>query len=242
MENTTKPLADYFWIAGLESIAYNDTPQAAPQVESTIVEVGEPETNHAAATRNSKASTRHSRQSSSNRISKLSAEGRLSFHALEELDGNTRSNRSSATIRPNQMGGVNGNSTDGELLVDFDFDKALLKFAAERESFLEDLTFSAGAKVQSRPPMVNPRAERIKVDENEPSGRRSPLRSIKGSIRRKMSFRDMNSSRRQPTVPKAGRFRPPFRNWYPLCRLYVAFLMKFMLTSELQPLLGRQND
>lgn len=82
----------------------------------------------------------------------------------------------------------------------FDFDKALLKFAAEREDFLSDLEFSAGAKVQSVKPMVNPRTERIKSDDGEPSGRRSPLRSLRGSIRRRISFRDMNSLRKQPST------------------------------------------
>jgi hypothetical protein len=95
------------------------------------------------------------------------------------------------------------------LMGDFDFDKALVKFAAEREVFLEDLSFSAGAKVQARAPMVNPRAERIKAEESD-SGRLSPLRSIKGSIRRKMSFRDMNSVRKQPSnrisTSRAGLF------------------------------------
>ena len=89
-------------------------------------------------------------------------------------------------------------------LPDFDFDKALMKFAAEREIFLDDLSFTAGAKLQARPPMVNnPRAERIKAEEGELSGRMSPLKSIKGSIRRKISFRDMNSVKRQTAPPRA---------------------------------------
>jgi hypothetical protein len=219
MDSTSTPLADYFWIAGVESVSYNDTPQPNPQVESTIAEDGEPvETSDVSPNGNSKATARHSRQNSSNRLSKLSNDGRFSIHTLDELDPNTRSNRSSVTIRPNQQanqqangnGNGNGNPNDGPLLGEFDFDNALLKFAAEREVFLEDLSFSAGAKTQARPPMVNPRAERIKNDETEQSGRRSPLRSIKGSIkgsiRRKMSFRDMNSMRKQPVTPKPGRW------------------------------------
>jgi len=205
MENQSTPLADYFWIAGIESISYNDSPPPTPHVDATIVEDGEPEPVEPIQG-SSKATARHSRQGSSHRISKLSADGRFPSHMLDDLDGSTRSNRSSTTIRP-----VNGNheakncsnadhAQDGE----FDFDTALFKFAAERENFLEDLSFSAGAKLQTRPPMVNPRAERIKADENEAASRRSPLRNIKGSIRRKMSFRDMNSSRKQPAIPRAG--------------------------------------
>ncbi|WKT40977.1 hypothetical protein QSH57_005783 [Fusarium oxysporum f. sp. vasinfectum] len=222
MENSSTPLADYFWIAGVESVSYHDpNSQPAPAVvpvESTIVEDGESEDEDANGDQ-PKTKARHSRQGSANRLSRISLTDRFSIHTLDETDGNTKSNRSSATIRainPPNFGNTNGNgnghsSTNGQnagpsgilgegsmLMGDFDFDKALVKFAAEREVFLEDLSFSAGAKVQARAPMVNPRAERIKAEEGD-SGRLSPLRSIKGSIRRKMSFRDMNSVRKQPS-------------------------------------------
>ncbi|KAJ3570356.1 hypothetical protein NPX13_g5753 [Xylaria arbuscula] len=207
MESTSAPLADYFWIAGIESVSYNDVPAPTVpnQLETTIAEDGEPDdqSDSQAPPLDHKRSARHSRQNSSNRLSRVSISN--SIHTLEELDGNTRSNRSSATIRPNPPPAGIENS-DGPL-IDFDFDKALVKFAAERENFLEDLSFSAGAKTQTRPPMVNPRAERIKADESA-NGRLSPLKSIRGSIRgsirRKISFRDMNSSRKQPTAPRPG--------------------------------------
>ncbi|KAF4979532.1 hypothetical protein FZEAL_4300 [Fusarium zealandicum] len=208
METSSTPLADYFWIAGVESVSYNDPAlQSVVPVESTIVEDGEPEDEFPNGGQ-PKANARHSRQSSSHRLSRISLTDRFSVHTLDETDGNTSSNRSSATIRPVNpptSGATNGATTpsaapgDGSTFMgDFDFDKALVKFAAEREVFLEDLTFSAGAKVQARALMVNPRAERIKAEESD-SGRLSPLRSIKGSIRRKMSFRDMNSLRKQPS-------------------------------------------
>ncbi|KAI0425604.1 dDENN domain-containing protein [Xylaria sp. FL1042] len=210
MEGSSAPLADYFWIAGIESVSYNDglVPATPNQLDTTIAEDGEPDdqSDSQPPSLGHKRTARHSRQNSSNRLSRTSISN--SIHTLEELDGNTRSNRSSATIRPNPPPGGLENS-DG-LLIDFDFDKALVKFAAERENFLEDLSFSAGAKTQSRPPMVNPRAERIKADENA-NGRLSPLKSIRGSIRgsirRKISFRDMNSSRKQPTTPRPASVR-----------------------------------
>jgi hypothetical protein len=93
------------------------------------------------------------------------------------------------------------------LLGDFDFDKALVKFANERENFLDDLGFSAGAPIQKREPMTNPRADRIRIEEGDILGstaRRSPLRSVGGSIRRKISFRDMNSMKRQPSVQRTS--------------------------------------
>ncbi|KAH7157104.1 AEX-3 domain-containing protein [Dactylonectria macrodidyma] len=218
MENSSIPLADYFWIAGIESVSYNDPPPPNAPVESTIAEDGEPEDDYLNRSA-SKASARHSRLSS-NRLSKISITDRFSISTLDEADG-TSSNRSSATIRPvnpptgsssngvstNGFGGPNGltlsDPSNPNPLADFDFDKALVKFAAEREVFLEDLSFTAGAKVQARAPMVNPRAERIRAEESDSVGMLGPLKSIKGSIRRKMSFRDMNSVRKQPSTRAA---------------------------------------
>ncbi|KAK4186586.1 AEX-3 domain-containing protein [Podospora australis] len=234
MDNTSAPLADYFWIAGIENITYDDGPVSQLDVEDTIVEDGEGEGEaETLVATPSRATARHSRQNSANRLSamsKLSLSNSISGsegRPLDELEDNTRSNRSSATIRPNPPPNINpglANGTNGVdgfdisgfiggqgigfdgFPADFDFDKALLKFAAERENFLDDLTFSAGAKLQSRPPMVNPRAERLRAEDAE-SGRKSPLKSIRGSIRRKMSFRDMSSVRKQPNTPRAGTSR-----------------------------------
>lgn len=242
MDNASAPLADYFWIAGIEHIAYDDLPapqQQSQQLDETIVEDGEGEGEGEAPDSSvatpSRATARHSRQNSANRlstISKLSLTASLSGgegRVLEDVDGNTRSNRSSATIRPIPPPNLGNNNTNGGSApvlpgmngfvggegigfdgfpADFDFDKALLKFAAERENFLDDLTFSAGAKIQSRPPMVNPRTEKLKADEAEQNGKKSPLRSLRGSIRRKMSFRDMSSVRKQPMPPRAGMSTP----------------------------------
>lgn len=231
MDGSSRPLADYFWIAGIEEIEYHDNepldtrPLSTLQLDDTIKEDNEgPESAPGSPANNNAA--RHSRRNSVNRVSKAPSDVRFSIQTVgEEDDGNTRSNRSSATIRP--IAPVNGdangttNGTDDAVtfsdtpalalppagggmgftgLPDFDFDEALLKFAAERENFLDDLSFTAGAKLQPRAPMVNPRTERIKAEEGDPSGRISPLRSIRGSIRRKISFRDMNSVKRQTTT------------------------------------------
>lgn len=217
MEGSSPPLAEYFWIAGIEAVIYDESlPSVSHSVETTtIAEDGEPEDEDTASNHAKPKTARHSRQNSATRFSRLSLDGRNSVDTIEEDDGNTRSNRSSATIKV-KPAAANGNGIlngDGlipggsmseflGLMGDFDFDKALLKFAAERENFLEDLSFSAGAKTQARQPMVNPRAERIRADEADPNGRVSPLKSIKGSIRRKISFRDMNSLRKQPSVAR----------------------------------------
>ncbi|OAA55950.1 hypothetical protein SPI_08157 [Niveomyces insectorum RCEF 264] len=252
--SVSTPLADYFWIAGVESISYQDLPPPpSQQIEATIDEHDEPDAAGApkspAAARTTTTTARHSRQSSANRLSKLSLENRMSIHTLEDLDDNTRSNRSSTTIKapPPQApsstlwdgiaanGSGNGTTTNGLAnglasglangfanggggvgggggggangRADFDFDQLLVKFAVERENFLEDLSFSAGAKLQPRPPMVNPRTEKIKADDADANARLSPLRSIRGSIRRKLSFRDMNSMRKPHSAPRAASVR-----------------------------------
>ncbi|CAK7267328.1 hypothetical protein SEPCBS57363_002534 [Sporothrix epigloea] len=223
------PLADYFWIAGVDSITYQDPlqPQQTQQIDETIDELGEPELETSRNSVASRTPNRHSRQSSGNRLSKLSLDKRFSIHTLEDLDDNTRSNRSSTTIKAppqslqtatsvssavtaTQENSSNGGTSDTAGPAnrnDFDFDQMLVKFAVERENFLEDLSFSAGANLHSRPPMVSPRAEMIKAEESEPSGRRSPLRGIKGSIRRKLSFRDMNSIRKPHNTARAASVR-----------------------------------
>ena len=121
-------------------------------------------------------------------MSRLSDEARVSIASIlstPEKKG-TESNRSSVTIK-----GIPINGTGG--LNDVDFDKALKKFASERDSFLTDLTLSAGAVVPNRP-RPRPKTQRI-VNEDAPA-----LKSGVGSIRRRISFRDMSSMKRQSSV------------------------------------------
>lgn len=214
MDITSAPLADYFWIAGIDSLSYSDpvfgplnprdktgngAGSPSPQVDATIEEGSEGETSSASPVTGGtpRARARHSRNNSWNRLSKLSNDARNS--TLEEIDG-TRSNRSSITIKGLPTNGSEG-SFNGDSLGDFDFDRALFKFAYERENFLDDLSFSAGVPQQKPRSMANPRTERLKVEDGDgpgaSPGKRSPLRSVGGSIRRRISFRDMNSVKRQ---------------------------------------------
>lgn len=207
MESNSAPLADYFWIAGIDSVSYSDpvfgpsNPRDAgingagppsPAVDTTIEEGSEGEGPTQPPMGTPRATARHSRNNSWNRLSKTSNDLRSSIQALDDLE-TTKSNRSSITIK--------GPSTNGGSVADFNFDEALFKFANERENFLDDLSFSAGAPVQKPPPMTNHRTERIRIEEGENTspGKRSPLRSVGGSIRRRISFRDMNSMKRQPS-------------------------------------------
>lgn len=231
MASSAIPLADYFWIAGIDSISYHDGPSPGVHVGSSIAEDGEPQEDSFNGVL-SKAATRRSRQGSANRFSKTSADARNSIQTLDEIDGHTQSNRSSATIKPSNAPNLNG-SSPGEGAAgkeSFDFDQALLKFAAEREVFLDDLIFSAGAKTKARPPMINPRAERIRADDADSSGRLSPLRNIKGSIRRKISFREMNSTRKTANAARAGGTNRKCMSWAP-------FSLSAQLVAGLKPVL-----
>lgn len=203
MDSTSAPLADYFWIAGIDSLSYSDNILSSttligagppsPAVDATIEEGSEGETTASPSVGTPRATARHSRNNSWNRLSKISNDARNSIQTLDELE-TTNSNRSSITIK----GPTNGNG-----LGEFDFDRALFKFANERENFLDELSFSAGAPTQARPPMTSPRADRIRVDDGDILGstaKRNPLRSVGGSIRRRISFRDMNSMKRQPSA------------------------------------------
>lgn len=221
MDPSSAPLADYFWIAGIDSISYNETSQSSsshirdrspnnaptsPPIEGTIDEGSEGEHSDAILGSAPRATARHSRTNSWNRLSKLSSDARLSIQSLDTITPTT-SNRSSATIRAVPPIGTNGTTNGGGLLGEFDFDRALMKFANERESFLDDLSFSAGTVLQNRPPMTN-RAERIKHEEGDFSpglnSKMSTLGRVGGTLRRKISFRDMSSMRRQPTVSRSG--------------------------------------
>jgi hypothetical protein len=214
MDSTSAPLADYFWIAGIDSLSFGDPKPASisnardkppngvpisPPIETTIEEDSEIELADPILDSAPRPRARHSRNNSWQRLSRLSNDARNSIHSV---DLNSNSNRSSLTIRA--VPASSSNVTDnGDALAEFDFDKALSKFANERDSFLEDLSFSAGTVLQSRPPMTN-RAERIKHDESEMNGRKSPFGKVGGSIRRRISFRDMNSMKRQTTISRAS--------------------------------------
>lgn len=213
-----EPLADYFWIAGIDSLSFGELSQGfacakengenkPPAVDTTIEEGSEVESTSPTLSGSSPNGAYHSRNNSWNRISR-SADGRNSIQALEDLDLNSGSARSSVTIKavPSTNGASNGIP---ELkLADMDFDQALSKFTAAREHFLDDLTVQSGIVTpQSRPPMTA-RAERLRHDDNGEAlnGRKSPLRTVGGSIRRKISFRDMNSVKRQPSVSRSSEY------------------------------------
>ncbi|KAL8749471.1 MAG: hypothetical protein Q9199_007662 [Rusavskia elegans] len=224
-ESSSAPLADWFFITGplpssttgrqshadpfsgvdseqlswassnTEEIAH-DAPQ--PPVEQTIEEERTSEAEGYDNPELTPRTPRHSKRNSYHRLSRLSDEARLSTASvsLSPDPKGTDSNRSSTTIKGNQINGT-GN------LSDVDFDKALRKFATERESFLTDLTLSAGAVIPNRP-KARPKTQKIVNEDN------AALKSGVGSIRRRISFRDMSSVKRQSSVNRQCTFQFAF--------------------------------
>ena len=142
---------------------------------------------------------RKAKRNSYQRLSRLSDEARLSIASIASTPERrgTESNRSSVTVKGIQVSGTGG-------LNDVDFDKALRKFASERDSFLSDLTLSPGTAVPNRP-RARPKTQRIT---NEDA---AGLKSGVGSIRRRISFRDMNSMKRQSSVNRNCKLFGPQR-------------------------------
>jgi hypothetical protein len=205
---SSAPLADFFWIAGVDGKEIEDTfwklrdeyqarreSAPGPAVADTIKEDAEPEEGNDPSTESTNLEVRNGKRNSYQRLSKLSTDVRLSMRSVESKGSS--SNRSSMTIKatpsPQRTSDANG---------DFDFDKALLKFAWERESFLSDLSLSAGAITPARP---KPRPRTQKIVSEEKSTPTNALKSGIGSVRRHMSFRDMNSVKRQPSIARQGK-------------------------------------
>lgn len=208
------PLADFFWIAGLDSsellekyVKLGDATVLNGRHSQGLDEtIEEDEAAEAEALSmptspmpvSPRPLSQHSKRNSQNRLSHLSSETLASPRASTVHSSGTASNRSSATIRPartSSLGPPKGMDED-------DFEDALRRFAADRESFFLDLNLSAGAVTQTGRPKPRPRTQRI-VAEDTPNS----LRSSIGSVRRHMSVRGMNTLKRQSTaVSRQGQF------------------------------------
>lgn len=181
------PLADYFFISGIESSrVVEDRSQlvtvASPTLDATIEEDQTLDTapNGTSPSPESESARRRS-------ANRLSYETRKSIGSVIGPDSKaTASNRSSATIKGVQVGGSG--------LSDADFDNALRKFAAERETFLEEIQFSAGTMVPHARPRQKPKTQRIVSEDS------SSVRGGVGSIRRRLST--MNSIKRPHSMAR----------------------------------------
>ncbi|KAK5127639.1 hypothetical protein LTR85_006980 [Meristemomyces frigidus] len=192
--DTSAPLADYFFISGIESSQVYDEADTSPPpapVEDTIEE------DKALDTSNSnRPTTPGSPTEAAKRRSRYSFEARKSIGSIINIlePATPASNRSSATIKGAKLGGA-GLSDDA-------FEEALKKFASARESFLEDNHVSAG--IVSTPTQRRPRPRTVRIAQDESSmgngggGGGAGLKSGVGSLRRRLST--MNSMKRQQSA------------------------------------------
>ncbi|KAJ5150657.1 uncharacterized protein N7500_010846 [Penicillium coprophilum] len=206
------PLADYFWIAGVDGTEILDTFQRlgedyrangaaspGPALADTIQEDADAEEEHnpdVVSRPNSTLLAGTAHRGSTQRLSTLSK-------SSEGTNGaGTNSNRSSMTVK----GASSPLRASALFSEDFDFDTALFKFANERETFLTDLSLSAGAITPNTRPRSRVRTQKI-VSDDSPAPSGNLLRSGIGSVRRHMAFRDMNSMKRQPSIARQASVR-----------------------------------
>ncbi|KAJ5787313.1 hypothetical protein N7457_002303 [Penicillium paradoxum] len=203
------PLADYFWIAGVDGTEILDTFQRLGEdyrtngatspssaLADTIQEDADAEEEHNLEGTPRPNSTLWTGAGGRSSVQRLST---LSRSSGGTITGGTNSNRSSMTVK----GASSPLRASAMFNEDFDFDSALFKFANERESFLTDLSLSAGAITPNTRPRSRVRTQKI-VSDDSPSPGGNLLRSGIGSVRRHMAFRDMNSMKRQPSVARQG--------------------------------------
>lgn len=202
-EQSSTPLADYFFISGIESSQVYDertysngivtSPLAQPPVDETIEEDQALETESLRPT-SQDGLPNGDRDRSRSRSAHRFSENRESVGTIIGPDAKqTASNRSSATIKGVQLGGAG--------LSDQEFDIALRKFASERDSFLEEIQFTAGVAQQARSAPARPRPRPQRVSQASPEDGVGNLRSGVGSIRRRISTMQ-SSLKRQPSTAR----------------------------------------
>ncbi|KAH7094763.1 AEX-3 domain-containing protein [Paraphoma chrysanthemicola] len=255
---SSAPLADYFFISGIESSQVFDeraqqngssivtSPLATPPVDETIEEDRALETDSIRPTSQEGLPNGDSGRRRSARYS----EHRTSVGTIIGPDAKqSASNRSSTTIKGVQL--------LGEGLSEQDFEKALRKFASERDTFLEEIQFTAGVAQQNRPTQTRPRArpQRVQQAGNEDG---IGIRSGVGSIRRRISTMQ-SSLKRQSSVARQSSIRTskrmsgynsvipapqpftPEPNMHPLLRRYEPVLLDRYPPKNMVEELKRRN-
>ncbi|KAK3216340.1 hypothetical protein GRF29_8g3006900 [Pseudopithomyces chartarum] len=258
------PLADYFFISGIESSqVYDERTQPKPTTLSTIpspllstpsLDVDETiEEDRALETDSSRPTSQDglSHGDAFKRPStRLGSEHRQSTGTIVGSDAKqTASNRSSTTIKGVQIGGSG--------LSDQDFENALRKFASERDTFLEEIQFTAGVVQQNRPTPTKPRPRPPRIQQQQEDGGVN-LRTGIGSVRRRLStmqssLKRTSSVARQASVRTSKRMSgynsvipapQPFNpepNMHPLLRRYEPVLLDRYPPKNMVEELKRRN-
>ncbi|KAL5120129.1 hypothetical protein ACEQ8H_001954 [Pleosporales sp. CAS-2024a] len=245
------PLAEYFFISGIESsqvyddraqqngLALGAAPLAAPPVDETIDEDRALETDA-------------SRPVSQDGLPNPDAcSHRNSVATITAPDAKlSPSNRSSTTT-------IKGVQLLGSALSEQDFELALRKFASERDNFLEEIQFTAGVAQQSRPTSTRPRPRPQRVS-HAPTEDGGNLRSGVGTIRRRISTMQ-SSLKRQSSIARQASIRTskrmsgynsvipapqpftPEPNMHPLLRRYEPVLLDRYPPKNMVEELKRRN-
>lgn len=228
-ETSDRPLADYFWIAGLDTQDLLDAFAKEEQnkasdvnevglgrpVDETIQEDAAAEELAEEVPESPVASSKHSRQNSYNKLLNRRSTANSSILSSDTIT-NAPNIPSHATIRrvvsPNTQIPLPDSSDfwqdpptprQSRIMNDIDFDDVMKRFTSDRDAFYLDLNFRSDA-VAPQPSMSiskpRPRTQRIIADDLEPMPS-TPTRAL-GSVRRHMSFKEMNSTRRQPSIAR----------------------------------------
>jgi hypothetical protein len=209
MDAQSPPLAEYFWIAGIDSLSYGrPLHRKQPEDGAQVGEDPETEDNSQkprpatiletdpATEAGDYGDKRRSRSS----VIHMGNENNPRFSVHSGKSNGMLSNRSSRTITGFSFSSKEPDVTEepgaSESSDAFDFDDALRKFAFERDQFLDELTFSAGTIIPPKP-ITHPRAQKIVMEDAAKLSK-----SVVGSIRRHISIKDLTGSKKQPPVPR----------------------------------------
>lgn len=185
---SSAPLANYFFIAGIESTRITDR-KANNAVSNQLLNCTIKEDGLSGLDREMSSITIAGATEGGRRKKRFSYETRKSIGSFTGIEAQvTKSNRSSATLR------LQDQQTAPEL-TDRAFDEALQLFASDRDSFLEEIRFSAGQVAHPTKPIVRNKTQRVTSEEHREK------KSGTGSLRRRMST--MSSLSRHPTTAKS---------------------------------------
>lgn len=180
---SSAPLANYFFVAGIESSRITDRTSNGI-LNSTIQEDG-----LSALEKDISSMTVAGALEGGRRRKRFSYEARKSVGSFTGIEAQiTTSNRSSATIRPQELLPSPG-------LTDRAFDEALQLFASDRDSFLDEIRFSAGQVAQPTRPIARSKTKRVASEDYRDK------KGGNGSMRRHMS--NMSSLSRHGTSSKS---------------------------------------
>ncbi|OAP55697.1 hypothetical protein AYL99_09849 [Fonsecaea erecta] len=241
---SSRPLADHFWIAGVDSQQLVDAfsqPRWSHDhlepisVDFSIREETSVDNEQSSILQSPRASIGHSRHDSYQKLSQLSDEARETIQSLHE-EPRPRSNRSSLTIRP--AAGPGPNARMSSLISEADFEKAMAKFATDRDAFYLDLTFHPNENTKPARSKSRPKTQKI-IAQDEAA--LVPNRNF-GSIRRHLSFKDMSSTKRQPsmarrTSTRTSRRLSSYNSVIPSPETFHSFPDQYPLLRKFEPVL-----